>query len=281
MAVTWLPLVLITLWHGTFFNQAIKMPLAYDFSEACRFLFVLPVLIVAEGIVEPWLAVIAQCRRLTPEANTEKFNSYLATALRSRDSVPVELLLLLLAFIRPHLGDLVLPTEITSWRSLTTTAGTVPTSAFLYYLYVAKPLFAFLWFRWMWKFVIWSRLLIRISKLSLRVTPTHPDRMGGLGFIGNGQVLFAILYFAFAAQVACYVGEEIVFAGASLMSFKYLIGCVVFLGPAIFLTPVLAFRLFSYKPKDADNLNTLLWQMITPKRFTKSGSRVRGATVRS
>jgi len=41
MAVTWLPLVLITLWHGTFFNQAIKMPFAFDFSEACRFLFVL------------------------------------------------------------------------------------------------------------------------------------------------------------------------------------------------------------------------------------------------
>jgi len=50
--------------------------------------------------------------QVNPEANTEKFNSYLATALRSRDSVPVELLLLLLAFIRPHLGDLVLPQKL-------------------------------------------------------------------------------------------------------------------------------------------------------------------------
>lgn len=242
VGLTWIPLAAITIVQGSFLNASIRVPFLYDFAEACRFLFMLPLLILAEDIVEPWLRrVIAHFCRLVSEADTEKFNNYIAIATRSRDSLPAELLLLLLAFIRPHIGDLTFSSDITSWRTVTTNAGSLPTAAYLYYLYVAKPIVAFIWFRWLWKYIIWSRLLVRISTLSLRVTPTHPDRMGGLGFIGVGQVLFSILYFAFAAQVASYVGEAIAFEGATLMSFKYLIMAVVALAPVVFLTPCLAF----------------------------------------
>jgi hypothetical protein len=242
VALTWIPLALITLWQGTFLNATIKVPFLYDFAEACRFLFVLPTLIVAEVIVEPWLAqVIGHCRRLLSEADVEKFNKCIAMALHNRDSVPVELLLVLLAFLRPHLGDLALSSDISSWRSVQTNAGIAPTTAFLWYLYVAKPVIGLLWLRWLWKYTIWSQLLFRISKLALRVTPTHPDRMGGLGFIAVGQTRFAILYFAIAAVVASYIGEEIVFAGGKLMSFQYIILTTVMLSPVVFLTPLLAF----------------------------------------
>lgn len=240
--LTWMPLAAITVSSGTFLTSTLKVPFIYDFAELCRFLFVLPLLIAAEAIVEPWLGhVMAHCRTLTAEADLEKFKHNIVLALRSRDSITIELVIVLLAFIRPHLGGLELSSSTSSWRTITNAAGVEPTTAFLWYLYVAKPLISLLWFRWLWKYIIWSQLLFRTSKLTLRVTPTHPDRMGGLGFIAVAQTRFAILYFAIATQVASYVGEEIVFEGAKLFSFKYLILTLVLVAPVIFLTPCLAF----------------------------------------
>ncbi len=231
-----------TIWQGTFFNPAIKVPFLYDFAETCRFLFVLPLLIVAEGIVGPWLShVIAHFRGLVSAADIDKFEGNIALAIRWRESIPVELILILLAFLRPHIGSMTLSADISSWRSIITDAGSVPTTAFIWYLYVAKPLIGFLWFRWLWKYIIWTQLLFRTSKLALRVTPTHPDRMGGLGFIAIAQTNFAVLYFAIAAQAASYIGEEIVFEGAKLMSFKSMILTVVLIAPVVFLAPCLAF----------------------------------------
>ncbi len=242
VCLTWVPLAAITIGSGTFFTTSLKVPFIFDFAEISRFLFVLPLLIAAEGIVEPWLGhVMAHCRTLTAEADQEKFKQNIALSLRSRDSITIELLIVLLAFIRPHLGGLELSSSTSSWRTCTTAAGVEPTTAFLWYLYIAKPLISLLWFRWLWKYIIWSQLLFRTSKLTLRVTPTHPDRMGGLGFIAVAQTRFAILYFAIATQVASYVGEEIVFEGAKLFSFKYLILTLVLVAPVIFLTPCLAF----------------------------------------
>ncbi len=242
IAVSWIPLALITMWQGTFINNSLKVPFLFDFAEQCRFLFVLPLLIIAEGVVEPWLGyIMAQFRALVSEADVERFKTNVSLAIRSRDSVAIEMLLILLAFIRPHFDVMSLSTGITSWRTVTTDAGTVPTTAFFWYLYVAKPLIALLWFRWFWKYIIWCLLLFRTSKLALRVTPTHPDRMGGLGFITVAQTNFAILYVAVTAQVASYIGEEIVFESAKLMSFKYLIFSVVMLAPVLFVAPCLAF----------------------------------------
>jgi hypothetical protein len=242
VSLTWLALALITIWEGTFLSSAIKVPFLYDFAEICRFLFVLPLLIIAEGIVGPWLNhVIAHFRRLVSVADVDKFERNIALAIRSRDSVPIELLLILLAFIRPHFGVLSLSADVSSWRTLTTETGATATTAYLWYLFIAKPLIALIWFRWLWRYIIWSQLLFRTSKLQLRVTPTHPDRMGGLGFIAIAQSNFAVLYFAIAAQVASYIGEEIVFEGASLMSFKYMILAIVLIAPIVFLTPCLAF----------------------------------------
>lgn len=242
VSLTWGALALITIWQGTFLNSALRVPFLFDFAEICRFLFVLPLLIMAEGIVGPWLShVISHFRKLVSEADIEKFEENIASALRSRDSIVAELVIILLAFIRPHFDALTLSASVSSWRAVTTDAVSVPTSAFLWYLYVAKPLIAMVWLRWLWRYIIWSLLLSRTSKLALRVIPTHPDRMGGLGFVGTAQTNFAILYFAIAAQAASFIGEEIVFEGAKLMSFKYMILAIVLIAPVIFLTPCLAF----------------------------------------
>ena len=61
--------------------------------------------------------------------------------------------------------------------------------------FVSNPLFLFLALRWFWWLVVWTALLYRISRLPLQLTPLHPDRAAGLGFLGPAQVSFGALAF--------------------------------------------------------------------------------------
>ena len=49
----------------------------------------------------------------------------------------------------------------------------------------ACPIFQFLLLRWYFRVFIWTRFLWQVSRIDLKLVPTHPDRVGGLGFLGN------------------------------------------------------------------------------------------------
>ena len=50
---------------------------------------------------------------------------------------------------------------------------------------VSVPMFQFLLLRWYFRVFIWARFLWRMSRINLKLVPTHPDRVGGLGFLTN------------------------------------------------------------------------------------------------
>src|SRR6516225_8593528 len=53
--VTWVPLLALTLVEGTATGSKVGIPLLRDFSVYGRFLLGLPLLIVAEAIIDPWI----------------------------------------------------------------------------------------------------------------------------------------------------------------------------------------------------------------------------------
>ena len=108
-------------------------------------------------------------------------------------------------------------------------------------LLVALPLFWFLLGRWLWRFATWGLLLRDIARCDLRLVATHPDRCGGLSFIGGYPNTYVLFVFSLSTVVAAAVLKQVVFGGASLMSFKFaLFSLVVFLVVA-FVLPLLAF----------------------------------------
>lgn len=72
----------------------------------------------------------------------------------------------------------------------------------MWWLWVALPLLRFLLLRWLWRATMWTLLLWRIARLPLELIATHPDRAGGLGFLGACQASFAALVFPIACTVA-------------------------------------------------------------------------------
>jgi len=78
------------------------------------------------------------------------------------------------------------------------------------------------------------------------LVPTHPDRVGGLGFLSNTVYAFALFAVAHGTLLAGQFANRIFFLGATLTDYKVEIAvmvialmCVVF-GPLLVFTPQLA-----------------------------------------
>ena len=106
---------------------------------------------------------------------------------------------------------------------------------------VSLPLFQFLLLRWYFRFFIWARFLWQVSRIELKLMPTHPDRGGGLGFLASVCTPFSPVLLAQGALLAGMMANRIFYAGAQLPEFKVeLIGLVAVMVFAV-LGPLLVF----------------------------------------
>ena len=106
-----------------------------------------------------------------------------------------------------------------------------------WYILVSLPILFFFLLRWLWIFLIWSWFLFRVSRLGLELTPTHPDRAGGLGFLGWGLASFGLVLMAISAVLSGSLAYEIVHRGSSLNILKYHIIIFVVLAIVILHAP--------------------------------------------
>jgi hypothetical protein len=168
--------------------------------------------------------------------------------MRLRNSVAVELLLLLfvygigIAFLWRN--EVALPVS-TWYRELD---GTTPhvTRAGWWNALVSVPVFQFLLFRWYFRLFVWARFLWEVSRIDLTLSPLHPDRNAGIGFLSGLPRAFAPLMLAHGALLAGVFADAIFFTGASLTQYKIeviaVVAIVVFLvvGPLLVFVPVLS-----------------------------------------
>ena len=94
---------------------------------------------------------------------------------------------------------------------------------------MSVPLFQFILLRWYVRFLIWFWFLLRVSHLKLHLPALHPDRAGGLGFLGETSLAFAPLLFAHSALLAGQIASRILYDGGTLLASELTIaGYVVF-----------------------------------------------------
>jgi hypothetical protein len=178
-----------------------------------------------------------------------RFREVIASALKLRNSVAMELILFILIFVGGHYlwrtmsGETEIATTTGTWYANANNGGTEFSPAGYWYNFVSRPLFQFIVVRWYFRLFIWARFLWQSSRLNLKLIPTHPDRAAGLGFLGLAVVAFAPLLLAHGAMLAGLMANPIFFAGAKLTDFMMeIIGSVAFLlfitlGPMLSLSP--------------------------------------------
>ena len=249
--ICWLPLLALSALHGDLRSGAVAVPFLYDIEAHVRFLIALPLLIVAELVVHQRMRPIGQTfleRNLIPEADLARFDGAVTAALRLRNSVLAEVLLIALVF---GVGVLVvwrhyIALDAATWYATPTAGGSTLTLAGIWYGYVSLPIFQFLLLRWYFRLLIWARLLWHVSRIRLSLVPTHPDRVGGLGFLSNTVYAFAVLAVAHGAMLAGAVANRIFYVGATLIDFKVEVALLLALlllvvyGPLLVFAPQLA-----------------------------------------
>jgi hypothetical protein len=145
-----------------------------------------------------------------------------------------------------------------SWERL----GTSLTPAGWWLTLVSLPILYFFLLRWIWIFLIWARFLYRVSHLDLELTPTHPDRAGGLGFLGWGLASFATVLAAVSTVFSAAFAQEILHHGESLDSMKYHVAVFVVVALLVLHAPLLAFagRLSRFRFIGLLEFGALVWR---------------------
>jgi hypothetical protein len=244
--LAWAPLLLLSIADGNAWGAAVTLPFLRDVETHVRLLLALPLLILAELAVHQRMRpVIAQFldRRLIPDAARAQFDAAIAAAIRLRNSVAAEVLLIAFVYIVGvgFIWRTQIALDVTSWYGGHADGRLQPSLAGWWLGVVSLPLFQFLLLRWYFRLFIWARFLWHVSRIELRFVPTHPDRAGGLGFLGAVAYAFAPVLLAQGALLAGMMASKIFYAGAALPQFKVeLIGLVALMLLAI-LGPMLVF----------------------------------------
>jgi hypothetical protein len=248
--IAWLPLLVLSLIGGHLLPRAGHLSFLHDVECHVRLLIVLPLLLAAElpaherlrGVVHQFVA-----RHYVPASERARFDAAVASALRLRNSVPLEIALLVLAFTAGHwLWRSEIAYEGNAWYATGDGATATLTLPGYWYAYVSIPLFQFIGFRWYFRLLLWFRLLWQISRLRLDLIATHPDRACGLGFVGNSTYAFALFLVAHGALLSGWIAARVVHDGTSPLDFQVeavvLIGCIVFvmLAPLCVFMPILS-----------------------------------------
>ena len=242
--VTWLPLLVLCAIDGTLLG-GIDIPFLADVETHARFLVGVPLMILAELVVHLRMRyVVSQFvgRKLVPAAAMERFRGVLAGAMKWRNSIAAELVLVALVFsLGYYVRAGVFALSTSTWYATVGADGATLTMPGYWFSWVSNPILQFLLVRWLYRHANWGRLLWQVSRIDLDLIPTHPDRNGGLGFLGQTAYAYAPLLAAFSAMVAGMVASRIFHEGASLTEFKLEILALLLLGLGLVVGPLTVF----------------------------------------
>ena len=217
--ITWLPLAVLALIEGNAMG-GVDVPFFKHLAVHVRFLISLPLLIMAEIIVhQRVMSVVAQfsSRHLIAPEVQSRFDAAIASAVKLRNSVVAELVLLVLAFTVGYGVWKQLALGRGSWYG---GHGTPNTLAGYWYVFVSLPVLRFLLLRWGFRLLIWYRFLWSVSRLPLRLNALHPDHAGGLGFLRGTPFAFMPVFLAQTCILSGVIADHIWHDGAKLPQFK-------------------------------------------------------------
>jgi len=242
----WLPLLVLSALEGQVLRGSVAVPFLVDLEVHIRFLVALPLLIAAELVVHRRMRPLVQQflqRNLVPESAMTRFDAAIASAFRLRNSLLAEVLLIALVYV---VGILIvwrqyISLDTATWYATPSADGSKLSLAGMWYGYVSLPIFQFLLIRWYFRLFIWNRFLWQVSRIELSLVATHPDRVGGLGFLSNTVYAFALLAVAHGTLLAGQIANRIFFLGATLPEYKAEIAVIVIVLMCVVLGPLLVF----------------------------------------
>ena len=248
MAAAWLPLAILSAVAGAFSPSDVEhLTFSEDLTTHIRLLLGIPALLLIEPVVRERLKLVLNYlghSDLIRGQDMPRWNEAMQRTRRRRDSLVAELLLLALAVAVSFWGtfsaanDLHTDIRLGAWRW---TDSETLSPAGWWYTVVAGPIVLFHLLRWFYRIGLWTNLLRSLSRLRLQLRPAHPDLAGGLGLLTFSQTAFALFFAAISVMSAGSLAYEILYAGHSVMEYRYLVALFVLASLVLMYGPLLMF----------------------------------------
>jgi hypothetical protein len=245
VAITWFPLLVLSI-HGGRALHGSPLPFLKDIQTQIRMLVTLPLYVVAgheaHRIVTPAMRLFVT-RGVVRDNDREKFTSILRTASGWNHSVilRVAVIAIILFFGQAFWKHELASRQLSAWYDEQGTSDITLTLAGSWLTWVANPIFQYLHLLWFLRLLLYAVMLARIAALDLHLVATHPDRAGGIGFLGSTVYSFKELVVAEGAVVAGVLANRIFHEGRPLTLFTVYIAFVTVMVALLVLGPLCVF----------------------------------------
>jgi hypothetical protein len=235
VGVTWLPLIVL---GGLEQMAGAPARLLQEPSVHVRLLIAIPLLLWAARSLDWRCSVSVDELAESDVADANALDGIVKSASRLKNAWLPELALVVAAMA-------VSQTSLWGAHAVGLVSGSsrLPISAsHLWYATVALPLFQFLLVRMVWRWAIWVRLLWQVSRLPLRLVPSHPDLCGGIGHLVRPLAALALVILAASAVVSASWAGRLLAGRAELTDLAtpfalYVVVCqLIAAGPLMFFS---------------------------------------------
>jgi len=243
--ISWVPLLLASLGQDNFRFGASTTALLTDFGAYARCLGAIPLLVMADRVCGGRLNLIAHNfidAGMVRDSDRPRFDALADSTWRLCTSLWAAVVIIASVYaLLATLLEVIPQGEIPSWHR-SGEARTLSLAGW-WHLLVSAPLLLALFMAWMWRLLVWTRFLWRIARLPIRLCAAHPDRAGGLKFVGYSVRAFAPIGAALGAVMAGRIANHVWHTGEKLSNFEVTAGGVVGVVLLLFGAPLLTFTL--------------------------------------
>ncbi len=244
--ISWPPLVLAAAWEGLAVGGPLHESLLRDFVAIARYAIAVPLFVIGE-----WTYVPRLCRiyrefgdgGFLTDRDRARLDAMAVRIGRVLRSVWTETALVVLAYVITFgVPDVYYGTLVSSWAAPAIDGRPQRSLAGWWQMCVSHPLFLLLILRSLVRASAWVGVLWRLSRMKLRLIPSHPDRLGGLRFVTTSIYALLPMAFAFGVLMAARAAEGVLVDGLSPWVFQNRIIATPLLALAMFAAPLLVFE---------------------------------------
>jgi hypothetical protein len=242
--VGWVPLLVLASVQEGLFRGTSSYSFLTDVGVHCRALVAAPVLVLAEATCFPHLA--ATCRHfwssgLISEAERPRFDAACESTMRLEASRWTRLAVAVSTYALVFWLVSATHSRVPAWQHTGSGENLRFSLGGWWHALVTLPALVALVLTWLWRLVLWGRLMFRVSRLELRLVPAHPDAAGGIQFVVFAIRSFSPVGFALGTILAGALANDALLHGADLARLRSAaVGMLVFV-LLVFAAPALAF----------------------------------------
>ena len=242
VGVTWLPIIVWAAAAGHLPLSKWQDSITGHLGVHVRCLLAVPLFIFSEPIANSVIQLIVGNfvpSGLVHPDDRGKFTAVLRAVERWRDSrlvwggIVALAIVIALSVKQQILAD----ADVRSW---THGAATMDFGG-MWALYVVRPMFFLMALVWLWRLAVTGILFRKLSRLDLRLVPSHPDAVGGLGFIRLHSSAFSLVVLALSSVASAGVAHQMLVHGAHFEQFQIALITLAVLLAAVFALPLGSF----------------------------------------